>query len=45
MYRLLDNMSCDLDLKVNLKGQMMYFLINASPPKSFGVATLNFARA
>ena len=28
-----------------VKGQIMYFLVNASSPKSLNVATLNFAGA
>ena len=34
---------CDLDPKV--KGQLMYFLVNASTPKLLDVATSNFAYA
>ena len=26
-------MSCNLDSKVKIKGQILYFLVNASPPK------------
>ena len=35
--KVLGDVSCDLDLKV--RGQIMYFLVNVSPPKSFGVST------
>ena len=38
MYRLLGNISCDLDPK----GQILYFLVNASPPKVLEVSTSNF---
>ena len=40
MYRALDNISCDLDPKV--KGQILFFLVNVSPPKRLDVATSNF---
>ena len=40
MKRVLGNISCDLDVKV--KDQIMYFLVNVSPPKPLDVATLNF---
>ena len=33
MVRVLGNISCDLDLKIEFKGQIMYFLVNVSPPK------------
>ena len=33
---------CDLDPKVKVKGQILNFLVNASPPKPFDVATSNF---
>ena len=39
MYRVLGNISCELDTKV--KGQIMYFLVNASPPKLLEVETSN----
>ena len=39
MSRVLGNILCDLDLKV--KGQILTFLVNASPPKAFDVVTLN----
>ena len=34
MYRVLGNISCEPDIQV--KGQIMYFLVNASPPKLLG---------
>ena len=37
------NILCDLDPKV--KDQILYFLVNASPPKTMDVATSNFAGA
>ena len=37
--RVLGNILCDLGLKV--KGQLMNFLVNASPPKPFDVVTSN----
>ena len=40
MLRLLGNIFCDLDPKV--KDQIMYFLVNVSPPKRLGLATSNF---
>ena len=33
MLRVLGNISCDLDHKVKVKDQIMYFLVNVSPPK------------
>ena len=33
------NISCDLDPKV--KGQILNFLVNASPPKAFDIVTSN----
>ena len=33
MERVLSDISCDLDPKVKVKGQIMYFLVNVSPPK------------
>ena len=33
MSRVLDDVLCDLDPKVKVKGQIMYFLVNASPHK------------
>ena len=41
MLRVPVNILCDLDPKV--KGQIMYFLVNVSPPKSLDVATTNLA--
>ena len=38
-------MLCGLDLKVKVKCQIMYFLVNAAPPKPLDVATSNFAGA
>ena len=32
MERVLTNISCDLDPKVKVKGQILNFLVNASPP-------------
>ena len=45
MSRVLDDVSCDLDPKFKDKGQIMYFLVNASPHKLLEVATSNFACA
>ena len=42
MLRVPDNISCDLNPKVKVKGQILNFLVNASPPKSFNVAPSNF---
>ena len=42
MLRLLGNILCDLDPKVKVKDQIMYFLVNASPPKQLDLATSNF---
>ena len=39
MYWVLGNISCDLD---PVKGQILYFLVNVSPPKQLDVATSNF---
>ena len=33
MKRVLGNISCDIDPNVKVKGQIMYFLVNVSPPK------------
>ena len=33
MLRVLGDDLCDLDPKVKVKGQIMYFLVNASPHK------------
>ena len=43
MSRVLGGVLCDLDLKV--KGQIMDFLVNASPKSLLEVATSNFACA
>ena len=45
MSRVLGDVLCDLDHKVKVKGQIMYFLENASPHNILGVATSNFACA
>ena len=37
----LGNILSDLDPKVNVKGQILNFLVNASPPKAFDVVTSN----
>ena len=42
MKRILGNILCDLDPKVKAKGQIMYFLVNVSPPKWLDVETSNF---
>ena len=42
MKRVLGNILLDLDPKVKAKGQIMYFLVNVSPPKWLGVETSNF---
>ena len=39
---ILGNISCNLDPCVKVKGQITYFLVNASPTKPLDVATLNF---
>ena len=39
MYRVLGNISCEPEIKV--KGQIMYVLVNASPPKLLEVETSN----
>ena len=43
MLRVLGNITYDLDHKVKAKGQIMNFLVNASPLKPLCVATSNFA--
>ena len=43
MSRVLGDVLCDLDPKV--KGQIMSFLVKASPHKLLGTATSNFACA
>ena len=40
MLRVLGNISCDLDLKVKVKGQILNFLVNTSH-KAFDVVTSN----
>ena len=42
MSRVLGDGLCDLDPKVKVKGQILYFLENASPHDVLEVATLNF---
>ena len=42
MLWVLGNILCDLDPKVKVKDQFMYFLVNVSPPKGLDVATSNF---
>ena len=42
MLRLLGNILCDLDPKVKVKDQIMYLLVNVSPPKRLDLATSNF---
>ena len=45
MSRVLGDVSCDLDPKFKIKGQIIHFLLNASPHKLLEVATSNFACA
>ena len=45
MKRVLGNVSCDPEPKVKDTCQIMYFLVNASPPIPLDVATSNFADA
>ena len=40
MLRVLGNISCDLHPKV--KCQIIYFLVNVSPPTRLDIATSNF---
>ena len=42
MKRVLGNLWCDLDSKVKVKDQIMYFIVNVSPPKRLDVATSKF---
>ena len=42
MQRVLGNILCDLDPKVTVKDQIMYLLVNVSPPKRLDKATSNF---
>ena len=44
MSRVLDDVSCDLDPKFKVKGQIIYFLVNTSHTL-LEVATSNFACA
>ena len=37
MWRVLGNFSCYLDFNVKVKGQIMHFLVNVSPPKLLDV--------
>ena len=39
--RVLGNISCDLEVK----GQIMYFLVNVCPPKPLDIATSNLVAA
>ena len=39
------NILCDLDLVVNVKGQIMCFLVHASPLKPLDVPTSHFTGA
>ena len=41
----LGNISFDLDPKVKVRGHIMYFLVNALPPKPLDVAYSNFSVA
>ena len=41
--KVLGDVSYDLDPMVKVKGQIMYFLVNASPHNFFEVTTSNFA--
>ena len=36
---------CRVTLTPKIIGQIMYFLVNTSPPKLLDIATLNFAHA
>ena len=42
MLRVLGNLWCDLDSKIKVKDQIMYFIVNASPPNRLDVATSKF---
>ena len=42
MKRVLGIILCDIDPKVKVKDQIMYFLVNVSPPKRSDLATSNF---
>ena len=41
MLRVLGNILCDIDPKVKVKDQIMYFLVNVSPRKGLDEATSN----
>ena len=45
MSKVLGDVLCDLDPKVEVKGQIIYFLEKASPHNVLEVATSNFACA
>ena len=45
MKKVIRSISHDRDPKVKVKGQIMYFLVTASPPKPLDVATSNIAAA
>ena len=45
MSMVLGDVLCDLDPKVKVKGQIMYFLENAIPHNVLEVATSNFVCA
>ena len=41
MWRVLGNISCVIDPKIKVKGQILNFLVNASPPKAFDIVSSN----
>ena len=45
ILRVLVNISYDIDPKIKVKGQILNFLGNASPPKAFDVVTSNSVSA
>ena len=45
MWRVLGNISCDVDPKVKVKSQILNFLVNVSPSKVFDVVASNFVGA
>ena len=45
IYSVLDNISCDIDPKVKVTGQILCFLVNASPAQLINVATSNLVCA
>ena len=46
LWRILGNVSSlSLTSKFKVKSEIMYFLVNATPPKRLDVATSNFADA